>query len=161
MQHKIINCKGIYLSAYFQKHRDRYYTYLTEIRETAHFTNQPAMHYAAIIKWIEFFLNGLKETANDGLNAIASSIALKREYIKIIEENSKDQREYKTMMTILDTIFEKPFFTAKELSEISKISSPAVNKVLLKFMQLDTLKEVTGYKRNRNYTLWRFVELFR
>jgi len=44
---------------------------------------------------------------------------------------------------------------------ISKISSPAVNKVLLKFMQLDTLKEVTGYKRNRNYTLWRFVELFR
>jgi Fic family protein len=77
MQHKIINCKGIYLSAYFQKHRDRYYTYLTEIRETAHFTNQPAKHYAAIIKWIEFFLNGLKETANDGLNAIASSIALK------------------------------------------------------------------------------------
>ncbi len=161
MQHKIINCKGIYLSAYFQRHRDRYYTYLTEIRETAHFTNQPAKHYATITKWIEFFLNGLKETANDGLKVIASSIALKREYIKIIEENSKDQREYKTMMTILDAIFEKPFFTAKELSEISKISSSTVNKVLLKFMQLDILKEVTGYKRNRNYTLWRFVELFR
>ena len=55
VQHRIINCKGIYLSAYFQKHRDRYYTYLTEIRETAHFTDQPKKHYAAIIKWIDFF----------------------------------------------------------------------------------------------------------
>jgi Fic family protein len=178
MQHRIINCKGIYLSAYFQKHRDRYYTYLTEIRETANFKTPTSelnlfneewiryqdntkKHYLTINKWIEFFLNGLKETANDGLKVIASSIALKREYIKTIEEKSKDQREYKTMIAILDAMFEKPFFTAKELSEISKISSPAVNKVILKFIQLDILKEVTGYKRNRNYTLWRFVELFR
>ncbi len=65
------------------------------------------------------------------------------------------------MMAILDAIFEKPFFTAKELSEISKISPPSINKTLKKFVALDILKEVTGYKRNRNYTLWRFVELFR
>ena len=65
------------------------------------------------------------------------------------------------MIAILDAMFEKPFFTAKELSEISKISSPAVNKVILKFIQLDILKEVTGYKINMNYTLWRFVELIR
>jgi Fic family protein len=108
-----------------------------------------------------FFLNELKETANDGLKVIASSTTLKREYIKTIEEESKDQREYKTMIAILDAVFEKPFFTAKELGEMSKISSPAVNTVILKFIQLDILKEVTGYKRNRNYTLWRFVDLFR
>ena len=160
VQHRIINCKGIYLSAYFQKHRDRYYTYLTEIRETA-INNKNNDHCLSLIKWIEFFLSGLKETANDGLKVIASSIALKREYIKTIEEKSKDQREYKTMIAILDAMFEKPFFTAKELSEISKISSPAVNKVILKFIELDILKEVTGYRRNRNYTLWKFVELFR
>jgi Fic family protein len=161
VQHKIINCNGIYLSAYFQKNRNRYYTYLTEIRETAHFTEQPEKHYAAIIKWIDFFLNGLKETANDGLKVIALSIALKREYIKTIEEKSKDKREYKTMLLCLDIIFKKPSFTAKELGEMSKISSPAINNTLKKFVELGILKEVTGYKRNRSYKLWQFIELFR
>jgi Fic family protein len=169
VQHRIINCKGIYLSAYFHKHRDRYYTYLTEIRETANFAisapnlfnQQPNKHYFAIINWIEFFLQGLKETANDGLKVIESSIKLKRDYIRIIEENSKDQREYKTMTMILDAIFEKPSFTARELSEITKISFPSVNKVVLRFVELGILKEQTGYTRNRNYILWSFVELFR
>lgn len=159
VQHKIINSKGIYLSAYFQKHRDRYYTYLTDIRESA---KQPSTtHTIALKKWISFFLHGLKETANDGLKVINSSIALKRKYLEIITQNAKDQREENTMKAILDAMFEKPFFTAKELCDLSKSSMPSVNKTLERFISLDVLKETTGYKRNRNYTLWEFVELFR
>jgi Fic family protein len=159
MQHKIINSKGIYLSAYFQKHRDRYYTYLTDIRESA---KQPSTtHTIAIKKWISFFLQGLKETANDGLKVINSSIGLKRKYLEIITKNAKDQREENTMKAILDAMFEKPFFTAKELCDLSKSSMPSVNKTLERFVSLDVIKETTGYKRNRNYTLWEFVELFR
>ena len=159
MQHKIINSKGIYLSSYFQKHRDRYYTYLTDIRESA---KEPSTtHTIALKKWISFFLQGLKETANDGLKVINSSIALKRKYLEIITQNAKDQREENTMKAILDAMFEKPFFTAKELCDLSKSSMPSVNKTLEKFTHLGVTKETTGYKRNRNYTLWEFVELFR
>jgi Fic family protein len=159
VQHKIINSKGIYLSAYFQKHRDRYYTYLTDIRESA---KQPSTtHTITLKKWISFFLQGLKETANDGLKVINSSIALKRKYLEIVAQNAKDQREENTMKAILDAMFEKPFFTAKELCDLSKSSMPSVNKTLERFISLDVIKETTGYKRNRNYTLWEFVELFR
>jgi Fic family protein len=172
VQHKIINSKGIYLSAYFQKHRDRYYTYLSEIRETS-YTNtlfgissiltkdEQREHFDALKKWINFFLNGLKETANDCSRVISLCIQLKREYMKSIEDSTKDNREYKTRITVLDAMFEKPRFTAKELKSRTKISTPAVNNVLLKFIELGILKEVTGYKRNRNYKLWRFLELFR
>jgi Fic family protein len=65
------------------------------------------------------------------------------------------------MLLCLDIIFKKPSFTAKELGEMSKISSPAINNTLKKFVELGILKEVTGYKRNRSYKLWQFIELFR
>lgn len=171
MQHKIINSKGIYLSAYFQKHRDRYYTYLTDIRNSSYdltlfgheelSRTKQKEHFYNIQKWISFFLQGLKETANDGLKVINSSIGLKRKYLEIITKNAKDQREENTMKAILDAMFEKPFFTAKELCDLSKSSMPSVNKTLERFISLNVIKETTGYKRNRNYTLWEFVELFR
>jgi len=111
--------------------------------------------------WIAFFLQGLKETENDGLKVINSSIVLKRKYLETITQNAKDQREENTMKAILDVMFEKPFFTAKELCNLSKSSMPSVNKTLEKFTHLGVRKETTGYKRNRNYTIWEFVELFR
>ena len=50
-----------HLSAYFQKHRDRYYTYLTEIRETANFKTPTSELNLFIEEWIRYQDNAKNE----------------------------------------------------------------------------------------------------
>lgn len=54
---------------------------------------------------------------------------------------------------------QNPYLTANQLVERTGLSSPTVNAALADIERLSVLKEVTGRKRGRVFSYWRYLAI--
>jgi Fic family protein len=139
---------SLYLSDYFEKHRRLYYDNLNGVRVN----NE-------LGQWIKFFLVGIIETSQKGIETFKSILKLKEaiESKKLISLGKK-QPTAKLLMTYL---FRKPVVTAQDVQRELKISLPTANSILADFERLKILNEKTGWKRNREFEFTEYLNLFR
>ena len=139
---------SLYLSDYFEKHRRLYYDNLNGVRGR----NE-------LGQWIKFFLVGIIETSQNGIETFKSILKLKEaiESKKIISLGKK-QPTAKLLMTYL---FRKPLVTVQDVQQELKISMPTANSILADFERLKILNEKTGWKRNREFEFTEYLNLFR
>lgn len=137
----------LYMSNFFKKHRNAYYNSLTQVR-TANDIEQ----------WIEFFLNGITETAEHGLKTFKNIIKLHEEYdTKIRSLGSRAKNAQK----LLQMMYTTPILNARSVEKGLEISFSSANRLLKSLREFGILVETTGHSRNRIFVLEEYLNLFR
>ncbi|MEM9884360.1 MAG: Fic family protein [Bacteroidota bacterium] len=137
---------ALYLSAFFEQHRSIYYDNLTNVR-----------NYNNMKQWLKFFMVGVIETSSSSISTFRKISQLKSELEQqIMTLGRKQGNSYR----LLQHLFSKPVTTANEVETILEVSTPTANTLLKDFVQLNILKERTGYRRNRVFSFVQYIGLF-
>ena len=135
----------LYLSLYLKTHRPDYYRLLQEVRERG-----------AWEAWLEFFLKGVAETANQAFDAASRIVDL----FKQDRERISDQSERGgSSLRIHDVLQQNPFATANALVEKTGLSAPTVNAALVDLQRLGIVEEVTGRRRGRVFAYRAYLNI--
>jgi Fic family protein len=100
----------LYLSAYFEHHRQAYYDYLLAVSQKGSWT-----------EWIVFFLNGVAEQANDALARTARLLDLWQSY----RQRLSSPRSSVLLERLIDSLFENPVVTIPRAVQLLGVTYPA------------------------------------
>ena len=125
----------LYLSLYLKTRRADYYRLLQEVRERG-----------AWEAWLEFFLEGVEETANQAFEAATRIVELFKRDRELITTESERAGSALRVHELLQT---QPYFTSNQLVERTGLTAPTVNAALADLERLGIVEEVTGRKRGR------------
>ena len=144
----ILDAPLLYLSDFFERNKTLYYDNLTFVR-TKNDLGQ----------WIKFFLVGIVQTAEKGVDTLDKIVNLK----KTIEEERilLMGRRAKQGMILFHQLFSQPVLTSKEVENMTGLSRKAANDLVKVFIEQKILKETTGYQRNRVFLFDEYMRLFR
>jgi len=135
----------LYLSLYFKTHRADYYRLLQEVRERG-----------AWEAWLEFFLDGITETANQAFhtaNRIAALLATDRERIVAAAGRTA------SVLQVHDLMRTRPFLTAVTVADNTMLTMPTVNAALVQLQALGIAREITGRKRGRVFAYSAYLDI--
>ncbi|NPV42309.1 MAG: Fic family protein [Anaerolineae bacterium] len=123
----------LYLSSYFESHRQEYYTYLQKVKTDGDWNN-----------WILFFLNGVTETAQQAARQANQITALREKYLKELRETPK-------AVALIDPLFQNPYMTIARATQLLNITHPTARQVIKVLEDAGVLQEVTGREWGRIY----------
>lgn len=148
VEKNIIQKPVLYLSDFFEKNKSYYYDNLTRVR-THH----------DLLRWVEFFLEGVIETCENSIHSLKAILALKKD----CEEKRIYQlgRKVNTAKVFLDYLYQQPIVSAEDVASATKLSLVSSYKLLEDFMKLGILKEITGAKRNRLFVFEEYFSIFK
>jgi Fic family protein len=144
----VLKKPALYLSEFFERNRNLYYDNLNNVRE-----------YNKLGQWIKFFLTGVVETSTKGISTFENILKLKEEIDgkKLIQLGRKLPKAQK----LIKYLFKNPIIISQDVKEALNISLPTANSLLANFEDLGILKEITGWKRNREFEFTDYLKLFR
>jgi Fic family protein len=115
----------LYLSAFFERHRREYYRRLVEVTMKG-----------AWLEWIDFFLQGVTEQANDAVRRTRELLDLSESYRRKIAP----ARNAGVLSTLIDGLFASPATTIPSVAANFNMSYPAAKKNVQKLVALHILK---------------------
>lgn len=135
----------LYLSLYLKTHRNDYYRLLQEVRERG-----------AWEAWLDFFLAGVADTANQAFDAATRIVDLfKEDRERITAESDRAG----SALRVHDLFQQNPFLTANQLVERTGLSAPTVNAALSDLERLGVVEEITGRRRGRVFGYRRYLAI--
>jgi Fic family protein len=134
----------LYLSLYFKTHRADYYRLLQEVRERGTWE-----------AWLEFFLDGVAQTADQAFDAATRIVAL----FKADRERIAAGARAATALRVHEVLQASPYATQQLITLRTGISHPAVNNALSQLTKLGVLEEITGRKRERVFAYRRYLDI--
>jgi Fic family protein len=135
----------LYLSLYLKTHRREYYRLLQEVRENGNWE-----------AWLDFFLAGVADTANQAFGAATQIVDLfKQDREKITTESDRAG----SALRIHELFQQNPFHTANQIVQMTSLSAPTVNAALADLERLGIVEEVTGRKRGRVFSYRRYLAI--
>jgi Fic family protein len=142
---KTLTAPLLYLSLYFKEHREEYYRLLQAVRMEGDWE-----------QWVEFFLNGVFETANQAVTTAEKLLALAKSDEKRIQ---KLGRAANVALRVHHALQRQPATTISTMSRRTGLSIPAVTKALGNLESLGIVHELTGGKRNRSYSYAAYLKI--
>jgi Fic family protein len=143
--HDILRKPLLYLSLYLKTHRADYYRLLQEVRERGTWE-----------AWLEFFLDGVAETANQAFDAATFIVELfKRDRDRITAESDRTG----SVLRVHDFLQQNPFVTSNALVEQTGLTAPTINAALADLERLGIVEEVTGRKRGRVFGYRAYLDI--
>lgn len=143
----ILQKPTLYLSDFFERNKGEYYDSLTFVR-TRNDLDQ----------WIIFFLSAVVETAKKGKATFGKIIALRGKYEQQI---MRFGRRATLGHNLLLSLFSEPATTVSDTAKRLDISVSAANTLVNEMAEVNILKEMTGFSRNRIFILHEYIDLFR
>ncbi len=122
----------LYLSAYFERHRDEYYARLLAVSELG-----------AWEAWLRFFLTGVAEQAVTATKTAAQLLDLKRELKDRVSQASTSAQ----VLRLVDELFSTPILTIKQATELLESNYQAARRAIYVLFELGVLSEAPGRKR--------------
>ena len=144
----VLDMPLLYLSEYFEKNKTLYYDNLELVR-TKNDMGQ----------WLKFFLTGVIQTSENGVNTLHKITELKSTIEK--EKILTMGKRAKQGSILLHTLFSEPVVTVKDVQKITKLTPITANGLVQAFMSAGILKETTGNQRNRVFAFEDYLRLFR
>ena len=143
--HDVLRSPLLYLSLYFKAHRADYYRLLQEVRERG-----------AWEAWLEFFLDGVAETADQAFDAATRIVEL----FRLDRERIAAGRDRPSSALRIHEFFQKnPFATTKSLRQATGLTAPTVNAALADLVRLQIVVEVTGRRRGRVFGYRAYLDI--
>lgn len=133
----------LYLSAFFEAHRDEYYRSLLRVSQHGEWEN-----------WIEFFLLGMREQSRDAVRTARMLIDLQAHFHAML----RGQSHTKATPEVLDHLFAHPVVTASLIRDRLQVNFRTAQNAIRDLEQAGLLREVTGQRRNR---VWIAPEIMR
>lgn len=125
----------LYLSLFLKTHRADYYRLLQEVRERG-----------AWEAWLEFFLTGVAETADQAFVAATQIVDLfRRDRERITQQSDR----VGSALRVHEQLQLTPYLTSNMAVERTKLTPPTVNAALRDLQHLGIVEEVTGRRRGR------------
>jgi Fic family protein len=136
-QRNVLSKPLLYLSAFFEKHRQEYYELLLKVSGTG-----------AWREWIEFFLTAVAEQSGDAVSRARRLLELLRTYSQVVREKHLPP----TARGLVELIFMKPILNTKTVQEFLKVSYPSAQNAISSLEEAGILIEITGRKRAKAYS---------
>ena len=142
-QANLLKTPILYLSLYFKTHRSTYYRLLNEVRESG-----------AWEAWLEFFLQGVIETA---ISAEASPLQVQQLMVYDRQRIQTVGRGAATALRGYEVLLSHPILTSKKVVEILRVTPTTADTALKNLVNLGILQELTGRQRGRVFAYHRYV----
>ena len=135
----------LYLSLYFKQHRQTYYELLDQVRAKGDWET-----------WIEFFLTGVRDTAEQAAGAARTILRLFEEDRKKVEALG---RPAASVLRVFEYVQRNPILSIPRTAEKIGISAPTVAKSLEHLQRLGVTHEITGRPRHRLFVYERYLAI--
>lgn len=126
----------LYLSAFFEKNRRQYYDLLLSVSRSGNWSG-----------WVNFFLEGVAEQANDAVARTKAVLELWKEY----RQRFESARSSALVLRLVDKLFETPAITIPRTADFLGVTYRSASLNVQKLVAAGILKEVTGRDRNKVY----------
>ena len=147
MEKKVLNSPALYISYYLKKNRIEYYDRMSEVRNKDNYE-----------QWVKFFLNAIKESADDSVDTIKKLSVL---HDANIEKISAMGRATKNARAVFDYLEQNPIIdigkTAEELNLAFSTVSLAVNRLV----DAEILIQTNNANRNRVFAYEDYLAILR
>ena len=137
----------LFLSSYFKKHQKVYYQKLN------------GYHDGKVEEWIDFFLDGIIEIAND-------SILISKEITKLREEDMAKiqalaKRESDSGVLVLQKLYSQPIVSTKAIMKWTGFSRVGSQKVIDRLVRIGILEQIDKKETyDRTYYYKKYMEIF-
>ena len=142
---RILREPTLYLSLYFKTHRQTYYDLLQRVRL-----------YGEWEEWVEFFLEGVIETAEQ-------SSATAHDILKLFDHDHAQIQQLGRAAASANMVHQllqkRAMITVPKASQELAISEPTIASSLKHLEELGVVREVTGKQRRRVYAYDGYLEL--
>ena len=135
----------LYLSLFFKKHRRLYYDMLNETRESGGWT-----------AWLDFFLQGVRDTANQaartagGIDKLFSADKQKIEHLG---------RSAASALLIYRYAQANPLFSIRNAAREMKVSFPTASAAVDRMIEVEILRESSGKRRGRLFLYESYLDI--
>lgn len=124
----------LYLSAYFERHRDEYVDRLLGVSQKNAWGD-----------WMAFFLVGVAEQGRDGVRRAGRLMALRETYRRRLQA----ARASALTLQLTDELFAYPALSIAQIAARLQVTRRAVDQSLNKLLTEEIIVESTGRQRNR------------
>ena len=135
----------LYLSLYFKLNRQKYYELLDRVRTHGDWET-----------WLEFFLTGVRETAQQAADTSRQILGLIESDRRLIEQLG---RPTASVLGVHQHLQRKPIITIPATAQHLSLSAPTVAKALHHMGKLGIVRETTGKQRHRLFTYHRYLDI--
>ncbi|PKQ69628.1 Fic family protein [Raineya orbicola] len=136
----------LYLSDFFEKHRNLYYDNLQRVRT-----------HNDLEQWLKFFLQGVITTSENAIRTFRNIIDMKEKNENLITHLGK---KHSKARKLLEFLYSKPVVEIAEVADYLQVEFSTASRLVKDFVQLQLLKETTNYKRNRQFIFQEYLQLF-
>ena len=133
----------LYISPYIESNKERYYDLLTDVRKTGDY-----------IPWVDFFLDGVAQTAEDTSKKIKQMIGLYDTYKEKLKNSNL------TTYEVLDMFFQNPYVSVSKAARTLKKNYPLVSRSFKRLRDTGLIKEIYR-KRNAIYVSSEILRIIR
>lgn len=135
----------LYLSLYLKRNRDTYYALLDRVRSAGEWE-----------EWLGFFADGVRESAS-------GAVGTARRLVKLAEADreriSSLGRAAGSAIRIHHAMQERPVVNTSQIAKRTKLSMPAITRVLAALESIGVVREITGRRRNRVFSYDGYVKI--
>lgn len=135
----------LYPSLFFKTNKEQYYNLLQAIRTEGNWE-----------KWIEFFTDAVRETAESAVKAANQLRQIADEDRKKIQSIG---RAAGSALRVHQALLQKPVISIPKACQLSGLWTTTVTMVMKQLEKTGIVKEITGRKRNRLYSYMSYMKI--
>jgi Fic family protein len=142
---RLLNEPVLYLSLYFKKHRSVYYDRLNGTR-----------HRNGWNEWLDFFLQGVRDTANQ---AAQTAIEIERLFDEDTRKIEKLGRATPSALVVYQIAQARPIFSIRYATEETGLSFPTASAAVQRLVAAGMLQECSGKRRDRLFVYTKYLDI--
>lgn len=142
--YKLLTKPLLYLSLFFKRHKNEYYSRLTRVRTEGDWEG-----------WLDFFLDGVRTIANEAIHSA-------RDLHALVSRDRTRVLAHEGMSLIALRLFEflprHPVITARSVIQLLSTTKPTAGRAIELLVAAGVLVETTGKKRDRSFVYQAYLE---
>lgn len=143
----VLNSPALYISYYLKKNRIEYYDRMSEVRNKDNYE-----------QWIKFFLNAIKESADESVETIKKLSELHDANIKKIDAMG---RAAKNARAVFDYLEQNPIIDIGKTAEELKLAFSTVSLAVNRLVNVGILIKTNNANRNRVFSYEDYLAILR
>ncbi|HOZ53482.1 MAG TPA: Fic family protein [bacterium] len=144
---KFLDKPVLFLSSYFKRHQKLYYEKLF------------AYHNGDVFDWVDFFLDGVIEIAQEAIVTVEKITKLRDEDIKKIQKLGTRASESATI--ILPKLYGQPIVNVSNVQDWTGYTRAGAQRVIDRFIQIEILaKKDKDIKYGQSYIYKKYIDIF-